>query len=119
MEAVGQLTGGLAHDFNNLLTGIIGNLELLGIRLAQGRIKDLDRYVAAAQGAATRAAALTPRLLAFSRRQMLEAKPTDINRLVAGMEELIAAPWDRNRSRGDGTSCASTWSTRTSQRARC
>ena len=89
MEAVGQLTGGLAHDFNNLLTGIIGNLELLGIRLAQGRIKDLDRYVAAAQGAATRAAALTHRLLAFSRRQMLEPKPTDINRLVAGMEELI------------------------------
>jgi PAS domain S-box-containing protein len=89
MEAVGQLTGGLAHDFNNLLTGIIGNLELLGIRLAQGRIKDLDRYVAAGQGAATRAAALTHRLLAFSRRQMLEPKPTDINRLVAGMEELI------------------------------
>ena len=89
MEAVGQLTGGLAHDFNNLLTGIIGNLELLGIRVAQGRITDLDRYVTAVQGAATRAAALTHRLLAFSRRQMLEPKPTDINRLVAGMEELI------------------------------
>ena len=88
MEAVGQLTGGLAHDFNNLLTGIIGNLELLGIRLAQGRIKDLDRYVAAAQGR-RRGSGSDARLLAFSRRQMLEPKPTDINRLVAGMEELI------------------------------
>jgi len=89
MEAVGQLTGGLAHDFNNLLTGITGSLELLGTRIAQGRIKDLDRYVNAAQGAAKRAAGLTHRLLAFSRRQTLDPKPTDVNRLVAGMEELI------------------------------
>ncbi|WP_233553342.1 response regulator [Teichococcus wenyumeiae] len=89
MEAVGQLTGGLAHDFNNLLTGISGNLELLSARVAQGRVKDLDRYVNAAQGAAKRAAALTHRLLAFSRRQTLDPKPTDANRLVAGMEELV------------------------------
>ena len=89
MEAVGQLTGGLAHDFNNLLTGITGSLELLGTRIGQGRVKDLDRYVGAAQGAAKRAAALTHRLLAFSRRQTLDPKPTDVNRLVAGMEELI------------------------------
>lgn len=89
MEAVGQLTGGLAHDFNNLLTGIIGSLELLQIRLGQGRIKDIDRYVTAAQGAAKRAAALTHRLLAFSRRQTLDPKPTDLNRLVMGMEELV------------------------------
>lgn len=89
MEAVGQLTGGLAHDFNNLLTGISGSLDLLEIRVAQGRIKDLDRYINAAQGAAKRAAALTHRLLAFSRRQTLDPKPTDVNRLVAGMEELI------------------------------
>jgi PAS domain S-box-containing protein len=89
MEAVGQLTGGLAHDFNNLLTGITGSLELLQARIAQGRIKDVDRYVNAAQGAAKRAAALTHRLLAFSRRQTLDPKPTNINRLVNGMEELV------------------------------
>ena len=89
MEAVGQLTGGLAHDFNNLLIGITGNLELLGTRIGQGRLKDLDRYVGAAQGSAKRAAALTHRLLAFSRRQTLDPRPTDVNRLVGGMEELI------------------------------
>jgi len=89
MEAVGQLTGGLAHDFNNLLTGITGSLELLQTRIAQGRIKEVDRYIDAAQGAATRAAALTHRLLAFSRRQTLDPKPTQANRLVAGMAELI------------------------------
>lgn len=89
MEAVGQLTGGLAHDFNNLLTGITGSLELLGVRLAQGRFADVERYSTAAQGAAKRAAALTHRLLAFSRRQTLDPRPTDVNRLIAGLEELI------------------------------
>ena len=89
MEAVGQLTGGLAHDFNNLLAGISGSLELLQTRVAQGRIGDLGRYLNAAQGAAKRAAALTHRLLAFSRRQTLDPKPTDANRLVSGMEELV------------------------------
>ncbi len=89
MEAVGQLTGGLAHDFNNLLTGVTGSLELLQARIAQGRINDVDRYVTAAQGAARRAAALTHRLLAFSRRQTLDPKPTDVNRLALGMEDLI------------------------------
>jgi len=89
MEAVGQLTGGLAHDFNNLLTGVSGSLELLQARIAQGRLNDVDRYVNAAQGAAKRAAALTHRLLAFSRRQTLDPKPTSVNRLVRGMEELI------------------------------
>ena len=89
MEAVGQLTGGLAHDFNNLLTGITGSLELLQTRFAQGRLTEIDRYVNAAQGAAKRAAALTHRLLAFSRRQTLDPKPTDVNRLVTGMEELL------------------------------
>ena len=89
MEAVGQLTGGLAHDFNNLLTGISGSLELLKARLIQGRTADMERYVTAAQGAAKRAASLTHRLLAFSRQQTLEPKATDVNRLVAGMEELI------------------------------
>jgi PAS domain S-box-containing protein len=96
MEAVGQLTGGLAHDFNNLLTGIVGSLELMQTRVAQGRVADLDRYIGAAQGAAKRAAALTHRLLAFSRRQTLDPKPVDINRLVAGMADLV------NRTVGPG-----------------
>ncbi|WP_244444604.1 PAS domain-containing hybrid sensor histidine kinase/response regulator [Nitratireductor basaltis] len=89
MEAVGQLTGGLAHDFNNLLAGISGSLELMGKRLEQGRMADIDRLLNAAQGASKRAAALTHRLLAFSRRQTLDPKPTNIGALVGGMEELI------------------------------
>ena len=89
MEAVGQLTGGLAHDFNNLLTGIAGSLDLLQKRVAQGRLGDLDRYLTAAQGASKRAAALTHRLLAFSRRQTLDPKPTDVHKLVLGMADLI------------------------------
>ncbi len=89
MEAVGQLTGGLAHDFNNLLTGISGSLEMMQVRMAQGRTSDLDRYFMAAQGAVKRAAALTHRLLAFSRRQTLDPKPTNINRLLSGIEDLV------------------------------
>lgn len=89
MEAVGQLTGGLAHDFNNMLAGIGGSLELVKSRLSQGKLDSVDRYITAAQGAVKRAAVLTHRLLAFSRRQTLEPKPININRLVADMEELI------------------------------
>ncbi|RYJ00944.1 MAG: PAS domain-containing protein [Acetobacteraceae bacterium] len=89
MEAVGQLTGGIAHDFNNLLTGISGSLELIRTRIAQGRMADVERYVTAARGAASRAAALTHRLLAFSRRQTLDPKPVNINQLIRGMAELI------------------------------
>lgn len=89
MDAVGQLTGGLAHDFNNLLTGISGSLEMMQIRIAQGRTSDVERYVGAAQGAAKRAAALTHRLLAFARRQTLAPKPTNVNNLISGMEDLI------------------------------
>jgi signal transduction histidine kinase len=89
MEAIGQLTGGLAHDFNNLLAGISGSLELLERRLAEGRLGGLDRYIIAAQCSARRATSLTQRLSAFSRRQTLDPKPTDVNRLVNGMEDLI------------------------------
>jgi PAS domain S-box-containing protein len=89
MEAVGQLTGGLAHDFNNLLAAISGSLELMQTRIAQGRIADTERYVTTAQGAVQRAATLTHRLLAFSRRQALDPKPTNINRLLDGLEELL------------------------------
>ena len=83
------MTGGLAHDFNNLLAGISGSLELIGMRMAQGRLADVEKYVVAAQGAANRAAALTHRLLAFSRRQTLAPKATDVKQLVSGMEDLI------------------------------
>ena len=89
MEAIGQLTGGLAHDFNNLLTGISGSLELLSNRLAQGRLADMERYIATARGAASRAAALTHRLLAFARRQTLDAKPVNPNQLIASMQDLV------------------------------
>jgi PAS domain S-box-containing protein len=89
MEAVGQLTGGLAHDFNNLLSGISGSLELLKIRKDQGRLDEIDRYIDAAQGASQRAAALTHRLLAFARHQTLDAKSIDLNRLAAGIDDLI------------------------------
>ncbi len=89
MEAVGQLTGGLAHDFNNLLAGISGAFEMIGARLAQGRTGDVERYLSAGQGAARRAAALTHRLLAFSRRQTLAPKAVTINRLMADFVELV------------------------------
>ena len=89
MEAVGQLTGGLAHDFNNLLTGISGSLEMIGTRLGQGRGQDVGKYIVAAQGAARRAAGLTHRLLAFSRRQTLDPRPTHVNALIDGMTDLI------------------------------
>jgi PAS domain S-box-containing protein len=89
MEAVGQLTGGIAHDFNNLLTGISGSLQMLEARIAQGRLDAVPRYIDVAQGATRRAAALTQRLLAFSRRQTLDPKPTNVNRLIADMEELV------------------------------
>ncbi|RAK53001.1 hybrid sensor histidine kinase/response regulator [Phenylobacterium deserti] len=89
MEAVGQLTGGIAHDFNNLLTGVLGSLELLTRRLQQGRLNELDRYVSAATTSANRAAALTQRLLAFSRRQPLDPKAVDANRLLKDMDELL------------------------------
>ncbi|NWL19155.1 histidine kinase [Pseudomonas umsongensis] len=89
MEAVGQLTGGLAHDFNNLLASISGSLELMSRRITQGRWSEIHKYMAAAEGAAKRAATLTHRLLAFSRRQTLEPRPTNVNTLIYGMTELI------------------------------
>ncbi|MDD2877330.1 MAG: response regulator [Acidiphilium sp.] len=90
MEAVGQLTGGLAHDFNNMLAGISGSLEIMQRRIDQGRHADLGRYVEIAANSSNRAAALTHRLLAFSRRQTLSPKPTDAGALILGMTELIA-----------------------------
>ncbi|VVP17870.1 Sensor histidine kinase RcsC [Pseudomonas fluorescens] len=89
MEAVGQLTGGIAHDFNNMLTGIIGSLELLRRRLARGRTEDLDSLIDLGVTSANRAAGLTHRLLAFSRRQSLDSKPVQMNTLVVSMGELL------------------------------
>jgi signal transduction histidine kinase len=87
MEAVGQLTGGLAHDFDNLLTAIRGSLELMDMRLSQGRVPELSRYLMIALSSVDRASSLTHRLLAFSRRQILSPRPTFINGLVSGMED--------------------------------
>ncbi len=92
MEAIGQLTGGVAHDFNNLLQAILGNLEALRRRADAGRLSvgdaDFRRFTENARRGAERAA-LTKSLLAFSRRQPLDPKPLDVNKLVNGMSELL------------------------------
>ena len=88
MEAVGQLTGGIAHDFNNMLAIIIGGLDLARRRLDRGEV-DVGRYLEGAMEGATRAAALTQRLLAFSRQQPLAPETLDANRLVQGLTELL------------------------------
>jgi PAS domain S-box-containing protein len=89
MEAVGQLTGGLAHDFNNMLAGVAGHLELMKLRLKMGQVNGLVERIDTALGATQRAAALTHRLLAFSRRQALDPRPTDVNALVLSMTDLV------------------------------
>ena len=88
MEAVGRLTGGVAHDFNNLLTVVIGSLDMLRRRLADGSATQL-RLVDSALDGATRAATLTHRLLAFSRQQPLAPEPVDANALMAGLSDLL------------------------------
>ena len=88
MEVVGQLTGGVAHDFNNLLTIIMGSLELLQRSLEHAEPRILRRVDAAMDGA-RRAAALTHRLLAFSRRQPLAPRPIEVNRLLASMSDML------------------------------
>ena len=98
MEAVGQLTGGIAHDFNNMLTGVIGGLDIVRRRLADGRLADVERFIDVAYQSAERAATLTKRLLAFSRRQSLEPKILDINALADGLAELL------ERTLGESTS---------------
>ncbi len=88
MEAMGQLTGGIAHDFNNLLQVILGNLELLQRRKLVAD-DEANRMVASAVRGAERAATLTQRLLAFARRQPLDPRPLDVNKLVQGMSDLL------------------------------
>ncbi|WP_150303363.1 hybrid sensor histidine kinase/response regulator [Pseudomonas saliphila] len=89
MEAVGQLTGGLAHDFNNLLTAITASLDLISRRIEQNRHDDVGRFISAAKEASSRAASLTHRLLAFSRKQTLAPQSVDPDQLIEGMLELI------------------------------
>lgn len=88
MEAVGQLSGGIAHDFNNMLAVIMSALNLIQRKLARGET-DIGRFVDSATDAVNRAAALTQRLLAFSRQQPLSPRSVDANRLVSGMSELL------------------------------
>ncbi|MFG1291721.1 hybrid sensor histidine kinase/response regulator [Xanthobacter versatilis] len=93
MEAVGQLTGGIAHDFNNLLTVIIGNLEAAERRVPRDDTNkdatDIRRFLDYGRQGALRAATLTQQLLAFSRRQPLDPRPTDINKLITGMSDML------------------------------
>ena len=89
MESVGQLTGGIAHDFNNMLTGIISALDLIRMRVEAGRVDGLERWVDVASASANRAAGLTQRLLAFSRRQSLNSRSLVLNELVSSLDDLL------------------------------
>jgi signal transduction histidine kinase len=88
MEAIGQLTGGIAHDFNNMLGVIAGALDLMQRRLNSG-VYGIERFIEAAKTATERGAALTHRLLAFARQQPLAPEPVDINKMIAGMSDLL------------------------------
>jgi signal transduction histidine kinase/CheY-like chemotaxis protein len=89
MEVVGHLTGGVAHDFNNLLMVILGNLELAVQALGTSNLVRAQRKLEVAQGGAQRGAALTQRLLAFSRRQNLDPQPVEANKILSSMSELL------------------------------
>jgi CheY-like chemotaxis protein len=89
LEAVGQLTGGIAHDFNNMLQSISGGLDLMERSIAQGNADGAGRFIAVARKATDRAAALTNRMLAFARRQALQPRPVEPDKLIQGMEELV------------------------------
>nr|WP_084621424.1 PAS domain-containing sensor histidine kinase [Luteibacter yeojuensis] len=89
MEVVGQLTGGIAHDFNNMLTGILAAIELARSKIETGEPAGIPRLLDIATSSAQRAAGLTQRLLAFSRRQALDPKPVDVGALALSMEELL------------------------------
>lgn len=90
METVGQLTGGIAHDFNNMLQSISGALEMMERSIAEGRVERIAPFVSIARKSMDRATALTNRLLAFARRQALQPRPVEPDKLVQGMAELIA-----------------------------
>jgi signal transduction histidine kinase/ActR/RegA family two-component response regulator len=87
MEALGRLTGGVAHDFNNLLTAVLGSLEMLQKHVSEPRPL---RLIATARQAAQRGAQLTAQMLAFSRKQEVAVRPTDVNTTITGMTDLLA-----------------------------
>ena len=89
MEAVGQLAGGIAHDFNNLLTAVLGGLELMQTRLAQGRTAEAARFATAAIETAKRGSALTSRLLDFSRRHALDTQSVEVDAVVRSLQDLL------------------------------
>jgi PAS domain S-box-containing protein len=90
MEAIGQLSGGVAHDFNNLLMIVLGNLETIQRRVKElGGSANIQRALNSAMRGAQRAAALTARLLAFSRRQALSPRPLDVNKFLSGVVEFL------------------------------
>ncbi|MFN7153424.1 MAG: PAS domain-containing protein [Acidovorax sp.] len=96
MEAVGQLTGGIAHDFNNMLQGIVLPLQIIRQRMAQGRHDEVGRYIESGLAAAKRAAGLTQRLLAFSRRQPLDSRPVDLQESLTGLESMLKTTCGEN-----------------------
>lgn len=96
MEAVGQLTGGIAHDFNNMLQGIVLPLQIIRQRMAQGRHDEVGRYIESGLAAAKRAAGLTQRLLAFSRRQPLDSRPVDLQGSLTGLESMLKTTCGEN-----------------------
>jgi len=99
MEAIGQLTGGVAHDFNNILQVVLGNLGSVERMLRRSPLlgaNSIEHSITAAIRAGERAATLTAQLLAFSRRQPLEPKPVEVNRLIGGMSDLL------HRTLGEG-----------------
>ncbi|MCW1980360.1 PAS domain S-box-containing protein [Xanthomonas arboricola] len=89
MEALGKLTGGIAHDFNNLLTSIISGLDMIQLAVESNRIERVPRLAEIATGSAHRAAALTQRMLAFARKQSLDAQPFDVNARVRSLEDML------------------------------
>ncbi|MFA1752529.1 response regulator [Xanthomonas campestris] len=89
MEALGKLTGGIAHDFNNLLTSIISGLDMIQLAVESNRIERVPRLAEIASGSAHRAAALTQRMLAFARKQSLDAQPFDVNARVRSLEDML------------------------------
>ncbi len=89
MESIGQLTGGIAHDFNNMLATVYGSIQLMQRRLATGQTGEFDKLLERAATSTQRAAALTQRLLAFARRQSLDIRRVDVQRLLASMEDLF------------------------------